>query len=79
MEASDRIITELVDAICRYRWTSNTLRKFQFRLDYQRMMRECADIYTENEMRIIEDRIRAYPFKDFILTCKNEKKSITCC
>jgi hypothetical protein len=67
MDAADRIITQLVDTICRYKWASYRVRLDQFYFVYTKIMKELDDVYTENEIKIIKDRIQEYPFNDFLV------------
>lgn len=70
MDASDRIITQLVDTICLYKWASYRVRLDQFKFLYNKIMKELDDVYTENEIKIIKERIQQYPFKDFLIENK---------
>ena len=67
MDAADRIITQLVDTICTYKWSSYRVRLDQFYFVYTKIMKELDDVYTENEIKIIKDRIQEYPFNDFLV------------
>ena len=72
MDASDQIITTLVDSICLNKWASPTVRRYHFLLHYNKIISELGDIYTEREKNIIIQRIQQYPFHDFI-TVPREK------
>jgi hypothetical protein len=74
MEASDRIITNLVDTICLYKWATPTVRRHRFLLEYFKIMNELGDIYTVREKQIIVERIHNYPFHDFLFTPKETDK-----
>jgi hypothetical protein len=65
MDASDRIITQLIDTICLYKWASPRVRLFQWNIKLKKILDEMNDMYTENEIRIIKKRISDYPFRDF--------------
>jgi hypothetical protein len=67
MDAADRIITQLVDTICTYKWASYRVRLDQFYFVYTKIMKELDDVYTENEIKIIKERIQEYPFNDFLV------------
>jgi len=70
MDASDRIITNLVDTICLYKWATPTVRKYHFLVNYGKIINELGDIYTDREKEIIMQRIHQYPFNDFIFSPK---------
>jgi hypothetical protein len=72
MDASDQIITQLVDSICLNKWASPMVRRYHFLLQYQKIISELGDIYTESEKSIIMQRIQSYPFNDFI-SCPRDK------
>ena len=67
MDAADRIITQLVDTICTYKWASYRVRLDQFHFVYYKIMKELHEVYTDNEIKIIKERVHEYPFNDFLV------------
>jgi hypothetical protein len=66
MDASDRIITQLIDTICLYQCESQRVRIAQWIIKLNAILDEMNEMYTEHEIRIIKKRINDYPFTDFL-------------